>query len=240
MNKLFLRYLVFLGILFQICSSQKMYASHGVAVDLTYACVDPAIGRYTFTLSFYRDCNGITPGTPTLNFATNGGTCFSGLNVTMTQVSVTNVSQLCNQNSSTCNGGTNPGVQQYTYTATVTLGPGCSNLVVSWQECCRTGAITNLSSVGNTYVETVINTNHPQWGQPCNSSPQFTNTPILYTCAGQATYYNHGAVDPDGDSLAFSVQFPLQSAPPGGNIAYSGTFNQAQPLCTNNTFTLDP
>ena len=235
LRRLFFAFFMVLGL------TQDLYASQGVAVDLTYTCVDPAIGRYRFRLVYYRDCSGITPGGGSLAITLNGGSCMSGTTIPLTQVSVTNVSQLCPGVTSTCNGGTNPGVQEYVYEGTVTIGTGCSNLQISFSECCRTNAITNLVNPGSsTYVETVINTNHPNWTNPCNSSPQFNNTPILYTCSGQPTYYNHGASDPDGDSLVFSVSNPLQAAPPGGNLAYSGAFTTTQPLCTNNTFALDP
>jgi gliding motility-associated-like protein len=215
----------------------QLKASHGVAIDLTYQCIDPAVGIYEFTLVYYQDCSGITPNATSLNIT--GSTCGTApISVNLGAPVITEVSQLCDNSTSSCNGGTDPGVNQYVYTGTVTIPPNCGNLVISYSECCRTGAITNLTSTGTTYVETVLNTNHPDWMMPCNSSPQFNNIPILYTCAGQPTFYNHGAVDPDGDSLVFSVSQPLQGA--GNGIAYSGTFNAAQPLCTNNTFTLDP
>ena len=115
--------------------TQDLYASHGVAVDLTYTCVDPAIGRYRFRLVYYRDCTGITPGGGSLSITLNGGTCMTGTTIPLTQVSVTNVSQLCPGVTSTCNGGTNPGVQEYVYEGTVTIGTGCNNLQISFSEC---------------------------------------------------------------------------------------------------------
>ncbi|AFC25421.1 T9SS type B sorting domain-containing protein [Saprospira grandis] len=215
----------------------QLYASHGVAVDLTYECIDPAVGQYQFTLVYYRDCDGITPSATSLSVSGGNG-CGVTTNITLSQVSVTDQSQLCDPSTSSCNGGSQPGVEQYIYQGVATIGTGCSNLVVSFSECCRTSAITNLSSTGTTYVETVINSNHPQWGAPCNSSPQFGRIPVLYTCAGQPAFYSHDAQDPDGDSLVFSISEPLDGA--SSSIAYSAGFTATEPFCTNNTFTLDP
>jgi len=147
------------------------------------------------------------------------------------------VSQLCEPGTSSCNGGLNPGVEEYVYEGTGVLPPGCPNLTYSWSLSARTGAITNLTGGGATYLEAVINTSHPQWGSPCNSSPQFTNIPVIYACANQNTIYSPGAIDPDGDSLVFSVSEPLNGS--GSSIAYGAGFSIAEPFCTNGTFSIN-
>jgi hypothetical protein len=39
---------------------------------------------------------------------------------------------------------------------------------------------------------------------PCNSSPTFSNIPIVVANNNELLTYSHGAVDPDGDSLVYS------------------------------------
>ncbi len=48
--------------------------------------------------------------------------------------------------------------------------------------------------------------------QAFNSSPILTQPPIDIACVGQPFFHNPGAFDPDGDSLAFVLAVPLQSA----------------------------
>jgi large repetitive protein len=224
----------FLAVLFLLLGfSTNASASHAVGVDLTYTCIDPVTNTYRFTVRFYRDCSGISPSTPVLNFSSTGG-CGTISNVTMAQVGgagaagQVDVSQLCNLSTSRCATppGTNQGTGQWTYTANVVLPPGCNSWVVSYAECCRSGAITNLlgASSNDLFTQTTINTALA----PCNSSPQFSNTPVLYTCAGQQTFYNHGTFDPDGDSLVYTLVNPRDDATT--NIAFSGTLSATTPL----------
>src|SRR4029077_8872216 len=84
----------------------------------------------------------------------------------------------------------------------------------------RSIAFFNPNKVAFTYDLVVL-------GQ-LNRSPQFTSTPGTEILAGQTFRYDAAAVDPDGDTLAFS----LVSAPPGmtidaatGAIAFATTLD---------------
>ena len=44
---------------------------------------------------------------------------------------------------------------------------------------------------------------------PCDASPVVTAAPIPYVCAGVPQTYCPGAIDPDGDSLYYSLVNPL-------------------------------
>ncbi|MEY4926619.1 MAG: hypothetical protein RI894_1055, partial [Bacteroidota bacterium] len=52
--------------------SNRVAATHGVGADLHYVCLGG--NTYQFELSFYRDCAGIQPSTPTLNVSGCGAT----------------------------------------------------------------------------------------------------------------------------------------------------------------------
>jgi gliding motility-associated-like protein len=231
---------VFISFLFLMSFLQSAQASHGVAMDLTYTCVDPATNQYLLRLVFYRDCGGISaPSSVTLTASNN--ICGATPSVTATQVSSQEVSQLCGTVSSQCGSGTLPGVEEYVYEALVTMPAGCPALTYSYDFCCRTGAITNIPSASSegTYIETVINTSNPLWNNPCNDSPQFTNIPVLYTCAGQNAVYTPGAIDPDGDSLVFSLSNPIDDN--GTALGYSAPFTTNEPMCVNaGNFSIDP
>ena len=162
-------------------------ASHNVGADLTYNCINAATNTYEITFVFYRDCNGVSAPTSILpNISNTGGCANPSVTLTLTNPGGTDVSQLCDQSTSSCAGGSNQGTQQYIYTGTVVLDPNCGTWTVSYGICCRSAAVTNLQtpSTQGTYVQTTINAA----AAPCNSSVQFTNLPIIYTCDGQQTF----------------------------------------------------
>lgn len=67
----------------------------------------------------------------------------------------------------TCNGGTLPGVEAYYYCGTITLPPGCE-WVVSYDVCCRNDLISTFpnASSNNQYVDMTINTTTNQCNTP--------------------------------------------------------------------------
>lgn len=219
-------FLLALGMMF--LGSQDANASHIAGADLTYQCVGN--GRYIITLTLYRDCEGIPIGTvETVSFNSPSGCALSFTNATLNASGpLVEVSQLCAAAlpNSSCNGGTlYPGMQAQVYISdTLDLLP-CSDLVVSWSQCCRNNDITTGQSNANTYIEAMINTT------VCNSSPTFTTNPTPYFCSGQCYQFNHGAFDADGDSLIYALTCPLTGA--GACAPYGGGFSVQQPLSTS-------
>ena len=195
--------LLFLSLAFFTFGAQDAQASHFAGADITYTCVGP--NQYLVTLTLYRDCVGV--GMPTsVPIGLNSASC--GLNPasqTLALDTTYEVSQLCDDQiqCSACNITSPtaqcpvvfPGIEVYVYTGLVTFPQACTDWVISWSSCCRNSAITTLTSTGSMYVEAGINSTI------CNSSPSFTTNPTPYFCARQCYDYNHGAFDPDNDSL---------------------------------------
>lgn len=207
--------------------TNKADATHAMGVDLSYSCMGG--NQYTFRLVFYRDCAGSTLGTTALLNLTSS-TC-TAVSVTLNQVGTpTEVSPLCPSQlgNSTCSGGSLPGVEQYIYEGTYTFSESCNDWIISYTHCCRNNMITNLVSPGsqNLYVTADLDNTLV----PCNSSPQFTSLPVPYICNGQQFCYNHGAFDPDGDSLVYQLVNAMTSA--GGNIAYNTPNSATYPITT--------
>jgi len=219
-----------LVLLLLLVGYNRAEASHVMGADLSYVCNGG--NSYTFTLSFYRDCAGISaPTSATLTL--NSAACGANTTVSLSLVgSGTEVSPLCPAQAlnSTCNGGTLPGVEQYILQGTVTLPQACPDWTASYSTCCRNAAITNLvnpSSEGN-YIYTQLDNT----GGLCNSSPTFTTLPVPYICNGQQFCYNHGAFDTDGDSLVYTLINALDGPAPGVNIGYVAPFSPTYPLTT--------
>ncbi|MCH2044083.1 MAG: T9SS type A sorting domain-containing protein [Saprospiraceae bacterium] len=232
--------LFFVCCLFFVLQVKDARASHGMAADITYTCLNSATNSYQIEVVFYRDCSGITPSTPSISL---NGSCGVIASPTMTLQPgyPVEVSQICATATSNCSGGSLQGVQEYVYQGTVTLPDGCDSILVTYSECCRSGNITNITSASSAdlFVETMINTN--QFANPateCNSSPTFSNIPVIYTCSGQGVLYNHGATDPDGDSLVYSIvnTFDAHNVP----TTFAAGFSTTIPLDLTGAFVFDP
>lgn len=61
------------------------------------------------------------------------------------------------------------------------------------------------------YIQTVYTFLDPQF-QGCNSTPELLQPPVDIGCVGKEFRHNPTAFDPDGDSLAYKLVVPLQSA----------------------------
>ncbi len=214
----------------------ETYASHAVGADLSYTCLGG--NQYEFTLAFYRDCDGISaPASP--NITISSLSCGQTTTLSMTQQSFSEVSDLCNSqiSNSSCNGGTLPGIEEYIYTGTFTLPSNCTDWVFSYSVCCRNMLITNSQNPQqyDLYVESTLN----NINAPCNSSPYFTTRPVPYLCSGQLINYNHGAIDPDGDSLVYTLVNPLDNAT--APVPHVPPFNAGYPISTTpaNSFGFD-
>ncbi len=206
-------------------------ATHNLGCTITYECLGN--NQYRFTMICYGDCapgSAALSASATLNFTSSTPGCNASPTLrldTIGNLSNVDVSQLCDPTTSTCQGGTQPGVEQFYYTGVTTLPAGCV-WTATYGTCCRSGAITNLQnpSGAGTLVSTTINTNVV----PCNNSVQFTNVPIIYTCDSVLTFYNHGAFDVDGDTLVFSLTDPLDDPAPGTAIPFAGGATRTTPV----------
>ncbi|MBT4218068.1 MAG: T9SS type A sorting domain-containing protein [Flavobacteriales bacterium] len=101
------------------------------------------------------------------------------------------------------------GVEIYMFNDTITF-PANGNYYISWQECCRNGAIINMANPlnENMRLTTYINVDS---ASP-NSSPSFLTLPVSYLPAHIPWSYNPLPFDPDGDSLVWSLATPLGAA----------------------------
>lgn len=225
MKKLLLVFVV----LFAFASNT--YATHVMGADITYTWISG--NDYQVTLTLYRDCSGstISETNQDIDLSSSCG----NFSATLDWVSTTNVSQVCASSTTTCNGGTLPGTEQYVFTGVVTIPP-CANWVLSWNLCCRNDGISNLSSPGSQdlYIETTMN----NVLAPGNNSPQFLALPTPYLCPNQLNIYSHGAADIDGDSLYYQFTTPLDG--PGAPIAYTGTYSSTNPILTTGGMNLNP
>jgi gliding motility-associated-like protein len=214
--------------------STEAYASHASGGDLTYTCLGG--NQYQLRLAFYRDCAGVAaPGSVSIDI--NSATCGQSLTATLTPIAGTgiDVTPICPSMLTVCNGGPNPGIQEWIYEGTVTLPQQCTDWIFSFTLCCRNAAISTIANPGseNIYIESHLN----NVAAPCNSSPAFSNIPVPFICEGQSFCFNHGAVDPDGDSLTYTLVNP--GTGPGTYVTYLNPYSASQPLLSTPAVTFN-
>ncbi|KAB7726842.1 hypothetical protein F5984_23290 [Rudanella paleaurantiibacter] len=234
-NRLLITFCLSLFFLIGIHSTAQ--ASHAMGVDLTYESI--GANQYRVRLKFFRDCNGVTPGS-TVSVNIRSASRGTSQNITLTQVgAAVDITPTCPGQLSRCQDASSAfpfGTQQYIYEGTVTLGTPAPDYILSFSLCCRNAVVNTLVNPGaqNIYVETLLNNQ----ATSTNSSPQFNNVPVPLSCSNQPFNYNHGAVDPDGDELVFSLVSALQGQ--GTLVNYATGFSGTQPLTTTGPVTINP
>ncbi|MGB0888200.1 MAG: hypothetical protein ACPGSL_08770, partial [Vicingaceae bacterium] len=221
--------------LFVLLGTASSFASHLMGGEITYVYVGN--DQYEVTLIVYRDCSGIDVGqSQTVTFESTS--CAQDFDVVFPLITTVDVSQVCPTETTTCNGGTLPGTEQWVYRDTVTMTP-CSDWIIHWNNGNRNPAITNLvdPDLTNLFVmatlDNIVGSN--------NNSPQYLAIPTPYLCSGQLNIFNHGASDADGDSLYYTLAQPLTTpGPPGTPIPYTLGYSINDPVITTAGMNLIP
>ena len=69
---------------------------------------------------------------------------------------------------------------------------------------------------------------------PTNSSPKFSSLPFAYACANQKFIYTQGTIEPDGDSLSYSIISPSRGAcSTTSNVLYNNGYSYLSPVSMN-------
>lgn len=224
----------FFLLLFSAISST--FASHIMGSDLTYVCLGN--NQYRLRLTLYRDCAGVSLGT-TETVSISAPTC--GINTSIT-VNLeagypVEVSSVCTSliGTTTCNGGSLQGVQEYVYSAVYTLTAQCVDWTFSYSNCCRNYAITTGPAGNSYYIQATLN----NMGWLCNNSPDFVTKPVPFFGINQLANYSHSTVETDGDSLVYSLTNPLQSATTP--VTFTAPYTATYPVSTSpaNTFPIN-
>jgi gliding motility-associated-like protein len=230
---------LFFSFLLIALGSNFALASHVSGGNITYVYTGVP-NTYQVTLSLYRDCSGISApsqggsGNPFVTFESD---CGDNLLVEFPNILLQEISAVDTTycpDGTTCGGGNLPGMQLLQYQATVVMPP-CSEWTMSYSLSARNTSVN--TNGGNFYIETTLDNTVSN----TNTSPslQWTPTngfdPIPYGCVGSLKTYALNVVEPDGDSLAFSLVSGLTAG--GTNIGYTGTYSATSPI---GGITIDP
>ncbi|MCF8258061.1 MAG: T9SS type A sorting domain-containing protein [Flavobacteriales bacterium] len=213
-------------------------ATHIIGGEIYWDCITEGedAGKLRFYLKLYRDCSQNTMIPSTLNLQVEGHPSITLIPVDM--ISQTDITPPgCGFNCATAGIGDRTTEEFIFASAPVVLNgvPPAQGwrFIASW--CCRTESMS-ITSAPN-YTMTLEAVMYPYNGEnvyPCfDSSPRSAEAPSILFCAGQDIRYNAGFVDPNADSLLFSLTDALHE---NGIVPYSG-YTGAQPLPGPN---LDP
>ncbi|RYD53019.1 MAG: T9SS type B sorting domain-containing protein [Sphingobacteriales bacterium] len=227
-----------------LAASRTAQASHIYGADLYYQYQSG--NSYRVYLDVYGDCSGQTfPSFTTANpriYLYNGNTLQGTFTSLLLQGPGVEVSPVCpSQLSSTsCNGGTNPGVKRFRYTNLITVPSASAN----WRFVFAGELISSSAGRSNNINNIVQGANGSIMGLEAtlnnlsgatNSSPTYTTIPTPFFCVNIPQGYNPGAVDPNTDSLAFALVSGLQSVNGAlsGPVTYVSGFSATAPLAVN-------
>jgi gliding motility-associated-like protein len=196
--------LKFLSALIILLLSLQGLSSHFAGGNIYYDCLGN--NQYRIWAEITLDCNGASnPATVPITPTNTCGLANPTISLALISSQTRNVSQVCFKDSllTSCINTSNTlqGRRRYLYSAVVTLPP-CNNWTFGWSSCCRNGGVggvVNLSTAGSIYLETKMFSANDS----CNNSVRYTGVQNPYVCINQPASYNFGAVDPDGDSLAY-------------------------------------
>ncbi|MAU75570.1 MAG: hypothetical protein CL831_01710 [Crocinitomicaceae bacterium] len=251
--------------LFLITLSFELGATHLIGSEMFYE--DLGGGNYLVTLKVYRECGPAnTQGTDFDDIIFLG--IFESATNQLQQVddvflnfgSVLDVPVIM---TNPC--GTPPPelcVEEATYTTTLTLGSSPAGYDIAWQRCCRNPSISNLANAGGTDNPGMTATIHIPGSFETttnNSSPVFQTFPPVALCANFEFFFDHAAIDPDGDELVYSLCAPFDGGGPNGGgggfdspvpnppsnppytpIPYNATYSATYPIASDPAFSIDP
>lgn len=211
-------------------------ATHLVGIDLRMVCQNSCTTR--MEIRAYRDCTGSPIIANNLTFAPLISGCQMNPLTNWSVQQIMEVTPLCPTTTTRC---TDPnavlnGIEEYSsyrdYDVCNPTNPAFCSWEYGWDECCRNSNITS----GAANMRMTVNSTYSTLSA-CNNSPVFTNTPLFYTCINVPTSIQMGAVDPDGDSLAYSLDSCYSNS---NGVTYNPGYSPTSPLGPNWLFSLDP
>ncbi|MCW3123635.1 MAG: hypothetical protein JWQ38_3127 [Flavipsychrobacter sp.] len=223
------------------------FASHIFGGELLYTYIKDSVYKVTFTV--YGDCgatydifNTLYTASPVI-YITDGTTTLPDLSLTIDE-SGTEVSPVCTAqaDSTNCKGGKLQGVRRFSYSATVKLPYRAAKWAFLFRgnmgTATQAGRSNSISNVIPASLSSVIQLEADLNNLVSdNSSPAYSSIPTPFYCVKVPQQYNHGAIDPDGDSLAFSLVAAADANNGGTSVNYTFPFTAVKPLDTDpNTF----
>jgi hypothetical protein len=202
------------------------------------------IGQDSFMITFklYNDCNGDKPGNINIDVFCKDAQKLQTLNIqTPPPVDIT---PTCDNTKTRCEDPNSDfpfGIEAYTYQKLLVLDHSltCCEILLTFQECCRSTNIDNGGAVTIFYTDAMFN----RCVLHGDNSPSCTNPPIAIIIKDFDFMFCNGITDFDIgnqggllDSLSYSFVYPETDK---GPISYIKPYDYDKPLSTENPISLD-
>lgn len=196
------------GVLLLLLSvfNNDVQASHYAGGYLTVQYVSGNI--YQIKYVFYSDCNGISPS-PSVGINISSVSCSYSFSKIISAISPSTIIPDGNctySTGSTPCSGVGFGLLETIYIDTVLIPLQCSDWIFSDAQCCRNMAINSTLS-STCYLEAKMNTILA----PTNTLPDFIYEIEPQVCLGYLHFSKNKVIEPDGDSIVYSLAPMLDS-----------------------------
>ncbi|MCB0698899.1 MAG: gliding motility-associated C-terminal domain-containing protein [Chitinophagales bacterium] len=223
-------------LLLSLFISTEADATHIYGAELFYTHITG--NTYRVEMNVYGDCSGSSfpqlPGTAKVQVY-NNTTFITTLSLPVqAPTNGVEVTPVCpsQKNNTKCTNTSNPipGVKKYHYAQTITLTGTSSNWRfrftgdLTTSTAGRSNSLTNIINPSSSTMNleaTLNNTSGP------NSSPTYTTIPTPFFCINKAANYNPGSVDPNNDSLVYSLVAGLTAT---SVVVYQSGYSATAPL----------
>lgn len=230
-----LLYAANLVVLLLVCCT-SVQATHIIGLDVWHK--DIGNDQYQLSMGQYIDCDGIASqayiplGSSSVPVAwiynTFPNNCTVVLDTGWQITSVLDVTPICPSVTSNCINVNSPvpGVAYFEHTQTISI-TNCTTsnptVELGFSNCCRPSTITSLLNPSNEAIALI----HTIYPGITNSSPEI-NAVSITVCDGQSGSYFLGGVDPDFDSLYYTLTTPSGSLTTP--VQYAPGFSTFSPL----------
>lgn len=198
-----------LAILFSFTLALQGFATHILGGEMSYTY--QGNDDYFVTLTLYRDCGPDNTNNTALDFQAAIGIFNSNgvlvntvhfnlpgemnVPVVVTNPCLTAPPTIC--------------AKMGIYSGTINLPSGTGGYTLTYQRCCRSPVVSNITNTPAQGLTITVQVPDPNI-TGANNSPSFQYDPPTVLCLDQTFVLDQLAVDPDGDSLAYSMCAPLQ------------------------------
>jgi hypothetical protein len=199
MKTLLHAFILFVGI---ALTPHLAQATHYGGGEISYRCL--GFSQYEITITYYEDCNFNFNPITSVGLSYESTSC--GMAATTVYIPLDtfyDVSPLCAAvlDSSSCNGGSLPGVRKTVYIDTLTLPANCVDWELYTEGCCRNNATVNLANPSSQWISVEAGLDNISY--LCNSNTRFESIAVGYAQLGQPFFYDPRGVDDDGDVLKY-------------------------------------
>lgn len=208
-------------LIFLLSLGAETYASHVTGGMVTYTYIGDTSGipyHYELTLTLYRR-NANNSATLGNSFTVRAkSSCYNTQTYSLTRITpdsslAAGDGGMLIKNTIDCIDPQAQGIiniSRHVYKALVVLPGACADFAFEHFQCCRNAQISNITNPASRYIFIYANLNNLNGPQ---STPDFSSASIPFftkACLNQNVLSLFGGIEPDGDSISYSLVNPLE------------------------------